>query len=273
MASGEGKENMGSTERDDGGAVDTEECSNKDLMKAITCLKKSLHDKIDSLQAAMTDIKKDVGDCKDRINEAEKRISDVEDDGRAQTIKVTTLENTVKKLSAEIESLQSRSRRNNVRLTGFGDKEGGRDLVVFMEKWIPDFLGIGPVTIERAHRIPGDNVKRSAAQAAYPRTVIMKFLNFRDRDNVLNAAKNKGKLMYKERQVQFRPDLPASLHKKQMEYNDVRQQLRDKGIQKHRVIFPSRLLVTHGEESHTFDNPEAVKRFIQDLDSGPAEGT
>lgn len=93
----------------------------------------------------------------------------------------------------------------------------------------------------------------------------MKFLNFKDKERVLKAARIKGNVLYNNEQVRFHPDLSAGVHKMQRDYDDVRKKLRDKGIHKHRIIFPARLLLTHGERSYTFQTPAEVDQFVQSL--------
>lgn len=94
----------------------------------------------------------------------------------------------------------------------------------------------------------------------------MKFLNFRQKEQVLRVARSKGMVSYKEHTLRFHPDVSAEVHKKQRAYDGVRKRLRKRGINKHRVIYPARLLVTHQEKSRVFDTPTAVENFIEELD-------
>lgn len=106
------------------------------------------------------------------------------------------------------------------------------------------------LVLEWAHRIGAPPNKDSCT--AHPRTLIMKFLNFKDRERVLKAARIKGQVLYKNEPVRFHVDLFAGVYRLQQDYDEVRKKLRDKGIHKHRITFPARLLVTHQERSQTF---------------------
>ncbi|KAG1928996.1 hypothetical protein F2P79_023218 [Pimephales promelas] len=55
------------------------------------------------------------------------------------------------------------------------------------------------------------------------------------------------------------------LHRQQRRYDSVRQKLRDKGINRHRVIFPARLLLTHGDRTMIMNSPEEVEKFMQQV--------
>ena len=252
-------------EGEDGETSDSGEKTNEDIMKAIISLKSGLYKKIDAVQLTITDVKKQVQECTGRITHAEQRISDAEDNVNELLTKVSTLENTVKSLTNKVDDLECRSRRNNVRLVGLPEKAEGQDAAAFLEKWLPEALGLEPreaPVIERAHRI---GTLPSNSSTERPRTLIMKVLNFRDKERVLKAARIKGKILYGNEQVRFHPDLSAGVHKMQRSYDEVRKKLRDKGINKHRIIFPARLLVTHNDRSHLFQTPAEVNNFLQSL--------
>lgn len=252
-------------EEEDGEIPISGEKTNEDIMKAIISLKNGLYKKIDVVQLTVTEVKRQVQECTGRISHAEQRISDAEDSVNELLTKVGTLENTVKTLSDKVEDLECRSRRNNVRLVGLPEKAEGQDAAAFLERWLPEALGLDPreaPVIERAHRIgplPSDS------STGRPRTLIMKVLNFRDKERVMRAARTKGKIFYDKDQVRLHPDLSAGVHKMQRSYDEVRKKLRDKGINKHRIIFPARLLVTHNDRSHLFQSAAEVDNFLQSL--------
>ncbi|KAJ8009334.1 hypothetical protein DPEC_G00087810 [Dallia pectoralis] len=240
--------------------------NNRDILKAIISLKSGLYKKIDGVQTTITEVRKEIQECTGRLAHAEKRISDAEDNVNGLISKVSTLESTVKTLSDKVEDLECRSRRNNVRLVGLPEKAEGLDMVTFLEKWLPEALGMESretLVIERAHRI--GTLSNNDPRSARPRTLIMKFLNFKDKKRVLKAARIKRNVLYNNEQVRLHPDLSAGVHKMQRDYDDVQKKLRDKGIHKHRIIFPARLLLTHGDRSYTFQTPPEVVHFVRSL--------
>ncbi|XP_028435645.1 C-type lectin domain family 10 member A-like [Perca flavescens] len=52
--------------------------------------------------------------------------------------------------------------------------------------------------------------------------MIMKFLDYRDKVRVVKAARAKGKVLYKNQQVMFFPDLPTEIHKQQKRFDSVK---------------------------------------------------
>lgn len=92
----------------------------------------------------------------------------------------------------------------------------------------------------RAHRISRTNT----SNAAEPRTLIVEFPTYRDRVCVIRGARAKGQILYKNQPVRFDEELATGMHKKQTEFDIVRQPLGSVGIG-HCAIPPARLLVTH----------------------------
>lgn len=117
------------------------------------------------------------------------------------------------------------------------------------------------VILERAHRITGS----TSAPTSSPRTFIVKFLNYRDKERIWRASRAKGQLIYKNNSIRFPPDLSVEVYKQQRDFYEVRQKLREKGVDKQRMLFPAKLLVTHEGRTHTFNTPTAVYKFINGL--------
>lgn len=158
--------------------------------------------------------------------------------------------------------LEARSRRSNLRLVNLPEKEEGEDACMFLEKWIPEVLGpTAPnnFTLERAH-----HVGQRREVGAPPRTMIIKFLNDRDKVAVLKAARAKKETLYKGHPVCFYPDLAAGVHQKQREFDGVRQKLRNMGI-RHGILVPARLVVTYKGSTQTFKTPTEAEAFIRQI--------
>ncbi|GCC38325.1 hypothetical protein chiPu_0016839 [Chiloscyllium punctatum] len=56
--------------------------------------------------------------------------------------RIRTLENQVRILQEQVDDLENKSRRKNVWLVGLPVHEEGEDLVGYLEKWLPNFLGL-----------------------------------------------------------------------------------------------------------------------------------
>ena len=121
-------------------------------------------------------MKKQVQECTGSIAHAEQWISDAEDNIDELLTKVSTLENTVKTLTDRVDDLECRSRHNNVRLVGLPEKAEGQDAAAFLDRCLPEALGLEPWAapiIEWAHRI---STVPSNPSMGHSRTLIMKVL-------------------------------------------------------------------------------------------------
>ena len=102
--------------------------------------------------------------------------------------------NTAQKASSErIDYLEDQSRRNNLRIDGIEEDQGEtwEHVAEKVKGLVRNKIGIqGEVPIERAHRVGKPFGDR-------PRTIVARFRNFPDKDNILkNASKLKGSSLY-----------------------------------------------------------------------------
>lgn len=144
----------------------------------------------------------------------------------------------------------------------------------YLEKWIPEALGVHnfprPVLIERAHRVGRmDNTERDPQSTARPWMVIMKFLNYADKEQVMKAARAKGKIPVDNKKVMFFPDFSADLLKRRKAFDAAKKLLTSLSIQdlRYGIIHPATLLVTVKGRRHTFNTASAAEAFVQGLES------
>ena len=241
-----------------------------EILEAITGLKDDFSERFDGVISAIDGVRKEISDCTECVTRAEVRISNTEDEVVTLQAKVRKLEHDKRELQDKAMDQEARSRHNNLRLVGLPEKTEGGDACGFLEKWIPESLGITTLTfavfLERAHRI-GPNQEPDAP----PRAIIMRFLNDRDKVAVLRAARAKKQLLYKDKQVCFYQDLPQEEHKKQKSFDASRQRLRSLGI-RHGMLIPAKMLVTYKDKTHTFGTATDVEEFIQKLQEGNGTG-
>ena len=96
---------------------------------------------------------------------------------------VKTLIDDNKNLHVKVRDLEDRSRRNNLWFDGLQQAQGedwhGSEAKI--KKVIKEKLGIENVDIERAHRVG----KEKRDDPSQKRTIIAKFLNYKDKEKVL----------------------------------------------------------------------------------------
>ena len=142
-----------------------------------------------SLEHTETVLEEKVAKAEKKIEKLKEQINELWD----YQVDPERLEVTERK----IVDLEDRSRRNNLRIDGISEKENetwdecGQEV----QSLIKDKLGIAEnIVIERARRIKktgnSDNPRK-------PRTIVCRFLNYKDKTNILkNAKKLKGKNIF-----------------------------------------------------------------------------
>ncbi len=157
------------------------------------------------------------------------------------------------------------SRRSNVRLVNLSEGAEGEDTCSFLESWIPEALELAPlrgkITVERAHRL---GPRRQHQTNSAPRTLIMKFLNYKDKEAVMRAARAKRQILYKNQLVRFHQDMAAEMHKKLKEFEEARRQLRSLGL-RYGTISPAWFIVTYKDRSHIFNSADEAEHFIKKI--------
>ncbi|GAA6098394.1 uncharacterized protein LOC113020645 [Tachysurus ichikawai] len=152
------------------------------IANSVSCLQNSF--------AALTER---VTGAKTRLDEAEWRISCAEDSAATAEGQLTRLKETVYQLQAKIDDLENRGHRKNLKIVGLPEKsEGSGSLSAFLRDMIPKWLDLPfdfpALDIERAHRSPTftSNNPNSA-----PRSILVRFLWFTDKEEILKVALKK----------------------------------------------------------------------------------
>lgn len=190
------------------------------ILAAIGSMKTEFSSRFDGVMTAIENMRKEINDCNERVSQTEQRISSAEDEVTNLKTKVQKLESQNKSLEDKLLDLEARSRLNNVRLINLPEGAEGKDPAAFLEKWIPEALGAtlqSSVVLERAHRIGPMRDTR-----APPRTLIMKFHNYKDKVEIMAAARAKKEILYKDQQVRLYPDLAAGLHQLRKQFDPAR---------------------------------------------------
>lgn len=235
--------------------------TNNEILKAIQSLKEDFGKKFTDMLEAVNDLKGDLASQSGRIREAEERVSQTEDDVAALQGKIKQLEQTVETLKDKVQDQEDRNRRSNLRLVGLPEKTEGSDLCSFLEDWLPKALGdtfTAVPVIERAHRIGQVNPNQSLRC----RTVIVKFLNYKDREKTLRAATRMKEVKYGNQRVSFFPDLSAETRQRQRLFDGVKIQLRAMNI-RYGMLYPAHLIITHDDKRLIFKTVSEAEDYIQ----------
>lgn len=231
---------------------------------AVATCQTTLTTKIEAVQLDVGRLRQDLDKIRSRVTEAEQRVGVVEDTVSGHEASIRTLTTRVKVLEYRAEDAENRSRRNNIRIVGLPEGAEGRNPTTFTEDLFRSLLPAARLspyfTVERAHRVP----PRPGPEGAPPRTFILRLMNFRDRDELLRAARQAGKLPYRNTNLMMFPDYTVETQRQRRSFDGVKAALRAKGVA-YSVLFPAKLRVIDGESVRIFTNPKEAGAWVETL--------
>lgn len=232
-----------------------------------TEIKSEYNTRFDQIYAEMKEMRGELGVSEQRVSETEQRISDNADELTELKAEVKSLRAENNMMKSKLLDLESRGRRANLKLHGIPEsEEKGEDTEDFLERIIPKILTgsrtpLPNFTIERAHRLG-----QRRGEADPPRPLIMRFLNHRDKERVLQAARKKRELFYGEKRVYFTPDLAEGVRQQRAEFRHICEELKKKNL-RFGFAFPAILLVTFESKKYTFKTPKEADELIKKIRS------
>lgn len=229
---------------------------------------------VPALRDLRTDLQKTNEAIKDISGELERvatsakrtqdRVDSVQAAAREDRRSVTDLKKQFDQLTAKLTDLEDRGRRNNIRIVGLPETAEGSDAVGYLKanlpKWIPSLAG-HDIDIERAHRVyDGRDANNSK-----PRTLIFRLLRWQDRSAILKGARkfypvkstNNATLL-------FFPDFSQTTTAKRKSFSPVMKKATAMGLEPF-LLYPALMKMEHGGQKMTFDSAQAAEDFISSL--------
>ena len=157
-----------------------------------------LDKKIDILKKENSKIKKELADLREiaqchngNVDEVNKKLEDI--DSRIEEVKLDEItEDFVTKTKKKLADLEDRSRRNNLRFYGFQEEtnETWEEGESILTDFVKEKLEIEEdILIERAHWT--GKIQRNDGTRNRKRTIVVKFLNFKDKSRILHTYREK----------------------------------------------------------------------------------
>ena len=212
----------------------------------------------------------DVNGVIQRLEAAESRISDLEDeDARLRPI----VEESAKKcatLEAAVQEANWRDRRQNLVLVGLKETFGKVDPATCVRRIIGEALGIQlePAQLQRVHRVPGGPIWDEQRP---PRPIVMRFLCFLEKEKVFAAAKRKyseGRgVEWNGCKLSFFQDLPREWTEKRKKFKEVREKLHSLDV-RFTVVPPAQMRFTWNGKRMRFDDHHRAMAFLDRESAG-----
>ena len=238
------------------------------ILTAIQSLRNDFSTQLHEVISSNREIKEVIVTFSERLTEAETRIGTAEDQITSLTTLADTTQKQVQKFTSQIEELENRQRRSNLRLVGLPEGSENGDVRAFLMAWLPKTLDMEagqPLTIEQAYRLGKPQTQEQLrSDVPRPRILMVKFLTYRDRDRVMKAARLKGDIMVDRSRVMFFPDLSTEVLRQRKLFDGVKQSLRQMR-KEYGFMFPAKLRILHNKTWHYFTSALQAEEFIRKM--------
>ncbi len=240
----------------------------KDLKEELGNFKEEVNQKLSEIGAEL----KNTGV---RVEEVETRVAEMEE--WSVTARDTLLQvlKEQERIVSKLTDLETRSRRNNLRIFGIPEGEEGNNACECLEKFIKSELQLPDIDlkIQRCHRSLGPKPPPQAA----PRSMLAYFLVYKTKELVLSSAWKKKEIHINRKRVYFDHDYTAEIIKKRKEYAPLRKVLKERGL-RFQTPAPVKLRVFYEEGPTTYNYADEAtkdmrKRGILTADEGSAIST
>ncbi|KAL0148768.1 hypothetical protein M9458_055946 [Cirrhinus mrigala] len=193
-------------------------------------MQKELNEFREEINQKFKDLSNDLQATTVRVTEVEQRAADIEEwNGAASDALLDILEKQ-REMQEKLTDLESRSRRNNLRIYGITEGSEGSNLQEFVTNLIKSELGL-PLSdtglgIQRCHRALAPKPPRDAP----PRSLVLCFLEHRTKEQVLHTAWRKKEVRLEGKRIYFDHDYPSEILMRRKIYAGILKELKTKCI-------------------------------------------
>lgn len=223
------------------------------------------------LQAVKTQLANDkaatdatVSELKDTVGEMEHALTECSDDIAELKTTIKSLTANVAKLENKCEDLESRSRRNNVRIVGVpeGPDTCTTAAVAALLKEAFD-LREEPL-LDRSHR----TLQPKPKPGERPRAIVCRLHYHSDCVDILRRARELRQIKVRDLTISVFPDHTAKVARARAAFNEVRRQLRGIDGARYGLMHPARLRITYKGVEKDFVSADEASDYVKTLISG-----
>lgn len=227
---------------------------------------------LSTLQADVTSVKNDQGQIKtdvssilQRLDEAENRISELEDDRESWKQQAKANAKECSELRAIVTDMVNREKRLNVRIFGLKEKKGSQ---VRLRERVGNFfanalgVNVAKSELQMVHRVPSE---KSEDEEAPPRPVIVRFHSFLEKERVMTAVKAKARMgtgiQWDDCNVSVFPDMTREVANRRKQFNDARKKLHELNV-RFTFALPATLRFTWMGKKVSFTDPNKAMGLL-----------
>lgn len=221
-----------------------------------------LDSKLDQMRLAVDDHGERVSSLELATEDLSQRVMDLEGI-------CSTLRDDNARLKTKVADLESRSRRQNIRILGLPESIESGSPTDFFSKLLCEVFGNNtlplPPELDRAHR----SLAPKPASGQRPRPVIIRLHRYQVKDLLIREARRRGKLEYHGQPVRVVEDYSPEILSQRAEYSGVMTELYKLGM-KPALLYPARLRLTPpGGARKWISSVDEAQKYIETLRKSP----
>ena len=237
------------------------------VLEAITASKEALEHKIESVVMDVNILRTEHKKVAEKVKANDIQLEELKPEVGANAMHIRGLTERLETVERRMEELEGRDRRSNIRLIGLPEEIEGQNMVSYLEDWLRKEVvveGLSPFfALERAHRVPA-----SRPQPGMPaRAVVAKLLHYKDRDTILQKAREHGPYNVSNAKVSMFPDYTLNVQRQRFSFMAVKRELREESIQ-YALMFPARLRVIVDGTTVFFNDPKEAWSWLEHYRKG-----
>lgn len=215
-----------------------------------------LDSKLDQTRLAVEEHGQRVSSLELAVEDLHQRVIDLEET-------CSTLRESNAHLKAKVIDLESRSRRQNIRILGLPESIERGHPAEFFSKLLCQIFGDAtlptPPEIDRAHR----SLAPKPDPGQRPRPVILRLHRYQTKDLLIREARRRGKLEYQGQPIRIVEDYSPEVQKQRAEYSGVMSELYKSGF-KPALLYPARLRLTLSDGTRKWiSSVDEAQKFIK----------
>uniref|UniRef100_A0A668TBT9 L1 transposable element RRM domain-containing protein n=1 Tax=Oreochromis aureus TaxID=47969 RepID=A0A668TBT9_OREAU len=223
------------------------------IKSELLSFKKELSSGLSAMQESFTGLKVTVA-------EMERSLSTCTDDIVSLQRKVEHLTKAVAKLENKCDDLESRSRRQNIRIVGVPEDDPLSASTAAISRLLKEAFDLAEEPLlDRAHRTLAPKPKTGER----PHPIVARLHYYTDCVKILSRARELQRIKVNNMTISVFPDYTAKTARARAAFADCRRQLR--GIEGVRfgLLHPARLRITHDGVTRDFTSPEEANTYIK----------
>lgn len=215
------------------------------------------------VESSLKDVLERTTKLEQQLTDTNQRVSDTEDQLLRHDRVLRYMLQREAKLSAKCEDLESRARRNNIRIYGIPEGEEKKGMITFVTNLMRTSLKLPQdmdLCVERAHR----SLNMKPKESAPPRSIILRFSDYRVKERIIQMAWSRRDVTYQGRKIYYDQDYTANIQKKRKQVREVIKQLKDKNV---RAVspFPAQLRIFLDSGTKTFTTLARAAPTLEEL--------